>query len=71
MKASRPDISAYNDFTADAAKAEQAGNYDYARKMWDEASIIAARRCWRAKLQWCEARMAFCEKQMRPQGKRK
>lgn len=44
MKAMRPDVSAYNNFTADAAKAEQAGNYDYARKMWDEASIIAGRR---------------------------
>lgn len=71
MKAMRPDVSAYNNFTADAAKAEQAGNYDYARKMWDEASIIAGRRFWQTKLDWCEARIAFCERQLKLQGKRK
>lgn len=59
------DISKYNNFATHAGNAERAGNYDFARKMWDEASVLAAKHHWRSKVSWCEVRIAFCERQLK------
>ena len=63
MEQPKTDICRYNDFTTSAAEAERKGEWDYARKLWEEANKIAARRFWADKAKWTRIRATFCETQ--------